>query len=178
VTPTLEPPPDIAFRRLLVVLEERAGLGPLLEAVAAAARRHHAAVTLMVITADCSDVMGSGTSWVSWTPDVGALQRSADAYSQALIREAVCQIPVDIPVTTVIRRGDKCRAIVAQARASNSDVVMLGPDRATRWWRRPSLAVRVARYGDIAVMTCPGQTVRRTHPQRRTWTTRVPASAA
>jgi nucleotide-binding universal stress UspA family protein len=58
--------------------------------------------------------------------DIGALEGEAEAETEKLLREAVATLPDDLPVTTVLKHGHPGEEIVAQVKAGDHDLVVMG----------------------------------------------------
>jgi nucleotide-binding universal stress UspA family protein len=58
--------------------------------------------------------------------DVGALEQEAEKETDKLLREAVADLPEDLPVTTVLKHGHPGEEIVKQIEAGDHDLVVMG----------------------------------------------------
>jgi nucleotide-binding universal stress UspA family protein len=54
------------------------------------------------------------------------LQENMHAYAQQVLDGAVCRVPSDIPVRTILRRGKPGQQIVAEAACGSYDAILLG----------------------------------------------------
>jgi nucleotide-binding universal stress UspA family protein len=58
--------------------------------------------------------------------DVGALEQEAEKESDKQLREAVADLPKDLPVITVLKHGHPGEEIVKQVKAGDHDLVVMG----------------------------------------------------
>jgi len=114
---------DLRYRRLLVAIDGSANSELALAAAVTAAHRDNAAITLLCVV---PDVAAESARW-AWAPKPPEeIQADADAAAERSLREAVERIPVDIPVTKLIRHGRAGPEIVAQASESDYDAILMG----------------------------------------------------
>lgn len=140
---------ELHFHRLLVALDGSENALLALSAAVTAARRDHAAITLMYVVPD----MASEAARWPWAAQVpGDLQGDADRQAERTLREAVARIPEDIPVTTLVRRGKAGPEIVAHARESDYDAILLGARGVGRVGAlMGSVSQYVLHHADVAV---------------------------
>ncbi|HEX4717989.1 MAG TPA: universal stress protein [Thermoleophilaceae bacterium] len=113
---------QLRFRRLLVALDGSASAELALSAAVTAARRDNAAIALLCVA---PDVIADAMRW-PWPAPVPAAQGDADKFADGILRDAVARIPEDIPVTMIIKRGRPGHEIVAHAKESDYDAILLG----------------------------------------------------
>jgi nucleotide-binding universal stress UspA family protein len=112
------------FHRLLVALDGSANAELALSAAVTAAQRDHAALTLITVA---PDAVAETARWAAFTGCCAAqLQEEADAEADRILRDAIAQVPEDIPVTTVLRHGKAGPQIVAFARERDFDAILVG----------------------------------------------------
>jgi nucleotide-binding universal stress UspA family protein len=121
--PAPEPLGELHYRRLLVAVDGSPNSLLALSAAVTAARRDNAALTLICVVPDMAAEAGR---WPWPAPCPPSLQAEVDASAERTLREAVARIPKDIPVTTIVRRGKPGPEIVAQARESSYDAILMG----------------------------------------------------
>jgi nucleotide-binding universal stress UspA family protein len=80
-------------------------------------------VTLLTVAPDASAQL-SGFAVAAGLPPTP--QETLDAEAEKILREAVEQVPDDIPVRTVVQHGKPGPAIVAHARECDYDAILLG----------------------------------------------------
>lgn len=114
---------ELHYHRLLVALDGSDNAMLALGAAVTVARRDHASVTLICVAPDMAAEMARWPWPAGWPGD---LQADADAAAERTLREAVERIPPDIPVTTVVRHGKPGPEIVAHARESTYDAILMG----------------------------------------------------
>jgi nucleotide-binding universal stress UspA family protein len=123
---TVEPAAPIGelhYHRLLVAVDGSENSELALAAAVTVARRDHAAVTLLSVA---PDVVADAARW-PWPAQCppGGQEEADEAASRAL-RDAVALIPDDIPVHTISRRSKAGPEIVAHARESDYDAILMG----------------------------------------------------
>jgi nucleotide-binding universal stress UspA family protein len=118
-----EPIGDLHYHRLLVAVDGSESSALALAAAVTVARRDHASVTLMSVAPDVA-VEAGRWAWPAQTPPL--VQEDADTEADRVLREAVERLPEDIPVHRVCRRGKAGPEIVAHARESDYDAVLMG----------------------------------------------------
>jgi nucleotide-binding universal stress UspA family protein len=114
---------ELHYHRLLVPVDGSESSTLALAAAVTVARRDHAAVTLISVA---PDMVAEAARWPWPGQTAGDPQGDADAAADRALREAVARIPEDIPVHTVSRRGKAGPEIVAHARESDYDVILMG----------------------------------------------------
>jgi nucleotide-binding universal stress UspA family protein len=146
---TAAAPAPLRFRHLLVAVDgsEHAALA-LAEAIALA-QRDHATITLLAVAPKVHGPVPG--AFVAMDP--AALQADVDSEVQATLRAATAQVPPDIPVTQVVRRGHPAQAILAQIREGGHDAVLLGARGLGRMAGLVgSISQHVMHHADIAVL--------------------------
>lgn len=113
---------ELRFRRLLVALDGSSSAELALSAAVTAARRDNAAIALICVA---PDVVADAMRW-PWPAPVPTDQEAADKFADGILRDAVARIPEDIPVTMIIKRGRPGHEIVAHAKESTYDAILLG----------------------------------------------------
>jgi len=114
---------ELHLHRLLVAVDGSNTSELALSAAVTAARRDHAAITLLAVT---PDFIAESHTWITGSPDPGALQAEADEEARRLLCDTVDRIPDDIPVTKCVRHGKAGAEIVAQSREHDYDAILLG----------------------------------------------------
>ncbi|WP_445150359.1 universal stress protein [Baekduia sp. Peel2402] len=111
------------FHRILVAVDGSRHADLALASALAIAERDHARLTVMTVipnvTESAAMAYGAGV-------DPVAMQGDADRAAEKIIRAALEEIPDDQPVESVQRRGHAGPEIVAQVKAGDHDVVLLG----------------------------------------------------
>lgn len=111
------------FHRILVAVDGSRHADLALASALAIAERDHARLTVMTVipnvTESAAMAYGAGV-------DPVAMQGDADRAAEKIIRQALEEIPDDQPVESVQRRGHAGPEIVAQVKAGDHDVVLLG----------------------------------------------------
>jgi nucleotide-binding universal stress UspA family protein len=114
---------ELAYRRLLVAVDGSVNAELALSAAVTAARRNNASVTLICVAPD----VVADVARIPWPAQVVPTdQEEADRHAEQLLAAAVDLIPDDIPVTKVIKRGRPGQQIVAHAKESTYDAILLG----------------------------------------------------
>jgi nucleotide-binding universal stress UspA family protein len=114
---------ELHLYRLLVAVDGSANSELALRAAITVARRDHAALTLISVEPDVTLSTAQIAAIVGPPPD---LQENMHAYAQQVLDGAVCRVPIDIPVRTILRRGKPGQQIVAEAACGNYDAILLG----------------------------------------------------
>ncbi len=111
------------FRRILVAFD---GTPHARAALAEAVRLAHAnngRLTVLVVVPNASLWMGA-----AWEAPVSlaALDRSTEQAYQAILDRAVDDVPLDLPVVKLLRRGAVATEIIAQVRSGDYDAIVMG----------------------------------------------------
>jgi nucleotide-binding universal stress UspA family protein len=114
---------ELHIHRLLVAIDGSESSTLALRAAITVARRDHATVTLLTVAPDAS-AQHSGFAVAAGLPPTA--QETLDAEAEKILRDAVAEVPEDIPVHTVVRHGKPGPAIVAHARECDYDAILLG----------------------------------------------------
>ena len=112
------------FRRLLVAFDGSPHAQRALAEAVDMAQTNSGRLTLMTVVPEPSAwALGSG-----YEPavDLHDLSRQIEREYQAMLDATVDTLPSDLPVTKVLTRGAAGPAIVAEARASDHDLVVMG----------------------------------------------------
>lgn len=115
--------PRPTFHRILVAIDGSRHADLALSVAIAIAERDHARLTVLTVIPNVTEsaAMAYGTG-----VDPVAMQRDADNAAEKMIRAALEEVPDDQPVQTLQRRGHAGPEIVAQAKAGDHDIVVLG----------------------------------------------------
>jgi nucleotide-binding universal stress UspA family protein len=114
---------ELHLYRLLVAIDGSESSTLALRAAITVARRDNATVTLLTVAPDASAQLTGFAVAAGLQP---TSQEMLDAEAEKILREAVEQVPDDIPVRTVVQRGKPGPAIVAHARECDYDAILLG----------------------------------------------------
>ena len=112
------------FRRLLVAFDGSSHAQRALAEAVDLAQTNSGRLTLMTVVPEPSTwALGSG-----YEPavDLQDLSKQIEREYQAMLDAAVDTLPDDLPVTKVLTRGAAGPAIVAEARTSRHDLVVMG----------------------------------------------------
>ena len=112
------------FRRLLVAFDGSSHAQRALAEAVDLAQTNSGRLTLMTVVPEPSTwALGSG-----YEPavDLQDLSKQIEREYQAMLDAAVDTLPDDLPVTKVLTRGAAGPAIVAEARTSGHDLVVMG----------------------------------------------------
>jgi nucleotide-binding universal stress UspA family protein len=112
------------FRRLLVAFDGSSHAQRALTEAVDLARTNSGRLTVMTVVPEPSAwALGSGFE----TPvDLNDLNRQVEREYQAMLDATVDAVPSDLPVKKVLTRGPAGPAIVAEARASDHDLIVMG----------------------------------------------------
>jgi nucleotide-binding universal stress UspA family protein len=114
---------ELQYRRLLVAVDGSVNAELALSAAVTAARRDNASVTLICVAPD----VVADAARIPWPAQVVPTdQQEVDRHAEQILSAAVDLIPDDIPVTKVVKRGKPGEQIVAHAKDSNYDAIILG----------------------------------------------------
>ena len=116
------------FRRLLVAFDGSPHAQRALAEAVDLAQTNSGRLTLMTVVPEPSAwALGSG-----YEPavDLQDLSRQIEREYQTMLDAAVDTLPDDLPVTKVLTRGPAGPAIVAEARTSDHDLIVMGSTRA------------------------------------------------
>lgn len=114
---------ELHLRRLLVAVDGSESGRLALRAAVTAALRDNAAITLLSIAVDAGQTASSFAAVAGAPP---ASQAELDSAAEQTLAASVRLVPAEIPVHKVLRRGHAGRAIVAEARESEYDAILLG----------------------------------------------------
>jgi nucleotide-binding universal stress UspA family protein len=114
---------ELHLHRLLVAVDGSANADLALRAAITVARRDHAALTLISVEPDVTTSLGGLAALVGTPPD---LQDDIHRHTKQVLDHAVCRIPIDIPMRTILRRGKPGPQIIDEARSGNYDAILLG----------------------------------------------------
>jgi nucleotide-binding universal stress UspA family protein len=114
---------ELHYHRLLVAIDGSTHSDLALAAAVTVGLRDHAAITIISVAPDMA-VEVSRWAWATATPQ--DLQTDADNQALATLQAAVDQIPEDIPVTKIFRRGKPGREIAKAATESSYDAILMG----------------------------------------------------
>ncbi|MGD9736580.1 MAG: universal stress protein [Solirubrobacterales bacterium] len=114
---------ELHLRRLLVALDGSESGRLALRAAVTAALRDNAAITLLCVAVDAAKSAG-GFAAVAGAPPPD--QTRLDAVAEETLAESVRLVPAEIPVRKLLRRGHAGPEIVAAARESDYDAILLG----------------------------------------------------
>ena len=112
------------FRRLLVAFDGSSHAQRALTEAVDLAQTNSGKLTVMTVVPEPSAwALGSGFE----TPvDLNDLNSQIEREYQAMLDATVDAVPSDLPVNTVLTRGPAGPAIVAEARASDHDLIIMG----------------------------------------------------
>jgi nucleotide-binding universal stress UspA family protein len=140
---------ELHYRRLLVAVDGSVNAELALTAAVTAALRDNAAITLIAVARDVV-AEAARFPWPTQIPPCD--QDEADKLAERILGEAVDLIPDEIPVTKVVRRGRPGEKIVAHAKESNYDAILLGARGVGRVEAMlGSVSQYVMHHADIAV---------------------------
>lgn len=150
---------ELAFRQLLVAVDGSVNAELALAAAVTAARRNNASVTLICVAPD----VVADAARIPWPAQVVPTdQQDSDRHAEQILSDAVDLIPDDIPVTKVVKRGKPGEQIVAHAKDSAYDAILLG---ARGLGRVESMLGSVSQYvmhhADVAVFVAHAPPERR-----------------
>jgi nucleotide-binding universal stress UspA family protein len=114
---------ELHLRRLLVAVDGSESGRLALRAAVTAALRDNAAITLLSVAVDAARSAASLAA-VGGVPPPD--QTEFDAVAEKALAESVQLVPVEIPVRKLMRRGHAGPQIVAAARGSDYDAILLG----------------------------------------------------
>jgi nucleotide-binding universal stress UspA family protein len=138
-------------RGVLVALGLTSPWRDVLDEAVSLADLHHSRLTILTVVPVCH-----GISMGEMETQTAARDATADLLveGQALLRAARDHVPLDLPVTTVMRRGSAARMLMAELRDGDYRAVVIGAGRARGRTRllRPSLSVRIARRSPVPVV--------------------------
>ena len=143
-----EPLGELALHRLLVAVDGSANAELALTAAITAARRDRATITLITVGPDLA------VAPASWSMPMGGAfdQADVDADGRKRLDATVAQIPEDITVHTIYRRGKAGPEIVNAAREGTYDAILLGARGVGRVGAlMGSVSSHVLHHADIAV---------------------------
>jgi nucleotide-binding universal stress UspA family protein len=164
------------FHRILVACDGSPhACGALADAIELA-RAHRARLTLIaVVPAPALWMAGAGELPV----DLGGADAPEQEY-QSILGRAAATVPADVPVTTLLKRGPAAAAILAAARESRQDLIVMG-SRGRGEWRSlllGSVSHTVLRSSPVPVLVSrrvPDSGDATPEPPRSPAVTRVPA---
>jgi nucleotide-binding universal stress UspA family protein len=111
------------FRRILVAFDgSRHAQAALADAIELA-RVNRARLTVMAVVPDPN--LWLGAAW-EVPVDFGGLNESAEREYAAMLDRAVQSVPVDVPVTKLLKRGAAAVAILDEARDHRYDLIVMG----------------------------------------------------
>jgi nucleotide-binding universal stress UspA family protein len=112
------------FRRLLVAFDGSSHAQRALAEAVDLAETNSGGLTVMTVVPEPSAwALGSGFE----TPvDLNDLNRQIESEYQAMLDATVDAVPSDLPVKKVLARGPAGPAIVAEARAGDHDLIVMG----------------------------------------------------
>jgi nucleotide-binding universal stress UspA family protein len=113
---------ELRLHRLLVAVDGSASGRLALRAAITAAKRDNAAITLLSVAVDFKHAMSSLAVMAGAPID----QAELDAAAEQALAESVGLVPAEIPLRKILRRGHAGPQIVAQARESDYDAILLG----------------------------------------------------
>jgi nucleotide-binding universal stress UspA family protein len=111
------------FRRILVAFDGSPHAHAALAEAIELAQKDHGWLTVIAVVPDPGLWLGAATEVpvnLGGSPD-----ETTEEYQRALDR-AVQLVPADVPVTTLLRRGAPSRAILAEAREHQHDLIVIG----------------------------------------------------
>jgi nucleotide-binding universal stress UspA family protein len=115
--------PDIRFRSVLVAVDGSLHADMALSLAIALAQRDHARLTVLTVVPNVRD--SAAAAW-NVPVDPMALQEQADRQAQGVLRAAIDAVPDDLPVCSRLRHGHAGPEIVAEARETEHDAVVVG----------------------------------------------------
>lgn len=140
---------ELHLRRLLVAVDGSASARLALRAAVTAALRDNAAITLLSVAVDAAKSAASFAAVAGAPPPE---QTELDAFAEKALAESVRLIPAEIPVRKLMRRGHAGPEIVAAARESDYDAILLGARGVGRIGGLiGSVSSYVMRHAEIAV---------------------------
>jgi len=108
------------FRNILVALDESPTAGRALKEATELAEALNARLTIIsVVPPMPSFAYRAGI-------DISALEREAEAETEKLLGDAVSGLPDGLPVTKVLKHGHAGEEIVAQVKAGDHDLLVMG----------------------------------------------------
>lgn len=114
---------ELHLRRLLVAVDGSRSGRLALRAAVTAALRDNAAITLLSVALDAAHSSSTFALAAGVPP---ADQPELDAVAEEALAESVRLVPEQIPVRKILRRGNAGPEIVAEARESDYDAILLG----------------------------------------------------
>ncbi len=112
------------FCRVLVALDSSPHAERALAEAIDLARANNATLTVMTVVPSPNDwALGGG---FGAPVDLNDLNHQTERIHQTMLGVAVDSVPVDLPVTSVMRHGPAGPAIVAEARAGDYDLIVMG----------------------------------------------------
>jgi nucleotide-binding universal stress UspA family protein len=112
------------FRRLLVAFDSSTHAQRALTEAVDMAQTNSGRLTLMTVVPEPSAwALGSG---FEAAVDLHDLSRQIERESQAMLDATVDAVPSDLPLKKLLARGPAGPAIVAEARASDHDLIVMG----------------------------------------------------
>jgi nucleotide-binding universal stress UspA family protein len=114
---------------LLVAFDDAGILATAVERAVAMAREDNYAITLMCVV---PDVIVENGRW-AWPGIIPGHQGEVDASGLRLLHRALSEIPIEIPVRTVLRRGHLLRQAKQYAREHHCDAVLVPENWMTKW---------------------------------------------
>ncbi len=114
---------ELHLRRLLVAVDGSESGRLALRAAVTAALRDNAAITLLSVAVDAAKSAASLAAVAGAAP---LDQTRLDAVAEETLAESVRLVPAEVPVRKVLRRGHAGPEIVAAARESDYDAILLG----------------------------------------------------
>ena len=139
---------ELTLHRLLVAIDGSANAELALTAAVTVARRDHATITLITVGPDVA------TGPAAWSvPVAGTIDQDAvDADCGKQLKTTLAQIPADICVHTLYRRGKPGPEIVKAAKEGDYDAIILGARGLGRVGAlMGSVSSHVLHHADIAV---------------------------
>lgn len=119
----MSPLEELHLHRVLVAVDGSCNADLALRAAISVARRDHASITLVSVE---HDVIAESAGWSAFAPPPAELQCAVHDDAERVLREAVERIPEDIPVRTILRKGNPGPEIVRTANAGDYDAILLG----------------------------------------------------
>lgn len=112
------------FHRILVGIDGSEHAARALREAIDLASSNHARLTILCATPQPSMMVAGGP--VIAPVDMQGLENAIEAEYQQLLNSAVEQVPSDISVVKVLSHEPPARAILAQAKTANDDLIVIG----------------------------------------------------
>jgi nucleotide-binding universal stress UspA family protein len=124
-------PPASGFRHVLVGFDRSRHAKRALQQAIDLAEIHGARLTVMTVVPDSSGwALGDG---FGPPVNVAELEQEQLTLCRSALEEAVATIPDDVPVTSVLRRGEPGQALVDEAVDGGHDLIVMGSRGRGEW---------------------------------------------